>query len=576
MKKATFYAAILSAALIGYYQTAKAQNWTVLGNAAVTGNFLGTTNAHDLRFRTNNTQRMIVTSGGNVGIGLTTPSAKFHAYLSTATASTPVAYISTLFDGNENRLALTGFGLDTPDGALSLNGANTNDVTLAMGGGDVILGKDANSTLSMRGSIQSGLRFDAATGDKISLFGDRINASNMYGFGIESTTLYYKSMGNYRWYINKNADGGAGAAMTLSSTGRLGIGTTSPLTRLNVVSNESVTAIFNSTFRTLNTPYSAIVATAYGAPGNSMGMAIDAEGGYCGIYAIGYLENSAAQGGNVFGVRGIADGANAFAGNRYGIYGEAEEGAFNAAGYFVGDVYGSRFLNPSDKRLKNNIEPMTGSLGKLMKLKPSTYLYKTEEYRNMNLPEDTQLGLIADELESIFPELVKEQVQPEQLDRNKNVIKPSFKFKGVNYIGLIPVLVSSVQEQQGTIHSQDEQINQQNQKIEVLEKEIAALKKSISPSGSSSISLSDAHLEQNAPNPFSENTTIFYFIPETAGSATLKIYSLNGEEIRSVDIQEKGKGSLIVNAGSLSQGTYSYQLVVNNQTIDTKLMVITK
>jgi len=56
--------------------TATASNdWTILGNAGTvaTTNFVGTTDAIDFVTRTNNTERMRVTSAGNVGVGTTTP-----------------------------------------------------------------------------------------------------------------------------------------------------------------------------------------------------------------------------------------------------------------------------------------------------------------------------------------------------------------------------------------------------------------------------------------------------------------------------------------------------------------------
>jgi Chaperone of endosialidase len=85
-----------------------------------------------------------------------------------------------------------------------------------------------------------------------------------------------------------------------------------------------------------------------------------------------------------------------------------------------------------------------------------------------------------------------------------------------------------------------------------------------------------AKLEQNAPNPFSEKTTINYYIPSNVKNALVKIYSLNGDEIKTIKVNGTGKGSVEVNGGSFAAGTYTYQLILDEKTIDTKLMVITK
>ena len=53
-------------------------NWNLLGNAGTTTaiNFLGTTDAQDLVFRTNNIEKIRVLTNGNVGIGISVPVAK--------------------------------------------------------------------------------------------------------------------------------------------------------------------------------------------------------------------------------------------------------------------------------------------------------------------------------------------------------------------------------------------------------------------------------------------------------------------------------------------------------------------
>jgi hypothetical protein len=69
---------ILLSALSMLYAAAHSQSWNLTGNAGTTvsANFLGTTDNTALRFRTNNVNRMSITSAGKVGIGITSPAWK--------------------------------------------------------------------------------------------------------------------------------------------------------------------------------------------------------------------------------------------------------------------------------------------------------------------------------------------------------------------------------------------------------------------------------------------------------------------------------------------------------------------
>src|SRR5438552_9060929 len=59
-----------------------AQSWSLLGNAGtnVNTNFLGTTDGKALVIRTNNTERMRITSAGRVGIGISSPSTTLECF----------------------------------------------------------------------------------------------------------------------------------------------------------------------------------------------------------------------------------------------------------------------------------------------------------------------------------------------------------------------------------------------------------------------------------------------------------------------------------------------------------------
>ena len=82
----------------------------------------------------------------------------------------------------------------------------------------------------------------------------------------------------------------------------------------------------------------------------------------------------------------------------------------------------------SDARLKSNIMSLGSTLAKLMKIDGKSYTMKSNEKVN-------KIGLLAQDIEEVFPELVKEGE-----DKDGTL--------SVNYQGLIPVLINAIKEQQ--------------------------------------------------------------------------------------------------------------------------------
>jgi hypothetical protein len=80
-------------------------------------------------------------------------------------------------------------------------------------------------------------------------------------------------------------------------------------------------------------------------------------------------------------------------------------------------------------------------------------------------------------------------------------------------------------------------------------------------------------LSQNTPNPFVEQTVINYFLPENISEAQMNFYNSNGSLIKTVDLKEKGAGSITIHAANLKSGTYSYSMIADGKIIDTKKMV---
>ena len=95
-----------------------------------------------------------------------------------------------------------------------------------------------------------------------------------------------------------------------------------------------------------------------------------------------------------------------------------------------------------------------------------------------------------------------------------------------------------------------------------------------SRSAQQNIELSDDAivLDQNAPNPFSDQTNIHYYIPENAGEVEIIFMDYTGKTIKKVSILEKGEGSVTVYASNLNAGLFSYSIVADGKVMETKRM----
>lgn len=157
--------------------------------------------------------------------------------------------------------------------------------------------------------------------------------------------------------------------------------------------------------------------------------------------------------------RGLHGQASGGSSSNYGIYASAS-GSNNWAGYFNGDVLVTGSIVPSDERLKTEVGALQGGqiLPQLLLLQPKRYRYLSEEeLRNRNLPvlhtrQGDHFGLIAQELEQVFPELVTEVVHILGEDTGEIGEEPqTVTTKAVNYQELTALLLAAIQEQQEKI-----------------------------------------------------------------------------------------------------------------------------
>ena len=208
----------------------------------------------------------------------------------------------------------------------------------------------------------------------------------------------------------------------------------------------------------------------------------------------------------------------------------------------------------SDVRLKENVKESALGLDFILNLRPVTYNYKTEGQSGI-----LYTGLIAQEVDAAAK---KQNVEFSGVDRNG-------EYWGIRYGELTVPLIKAVQEMNETLKSENEKLRNEIAEIRS-EMATGSIEKS-----SKIVSSSENKLEQNSPNPFSSNTTIRYAVTSDAVSASIIIRSLNGVELKKIMLDKNGK-SVTIQSNDFAQGTYTYSLEVNGQSIDTKLMVITK
>ena len=108
----------------------------------------------------------------------------------------------------------------------------------------------------------------------------------------------------------------------------------------------------------------------------------------------------------------------------------------------------------SDRRFKNNISPIETPLDKVSKLNGVTFTWDREKFPLRLFPEGRKIGLIAQEVESVVPEVV-------------NTDKEGYK--SVEYDKLVALLVEGIKEMKQQILKQETVIQEQGERIRELE-----------------------------------------------------------------------------------------------------------
>ena len=290
----------------------------------------------------------------------------------------------------------------------------------------------------------------------------------------------------------------------------------------------------------------------------------------CGVYGRG--EN---DGNTAYGVVGTINAAS----NGAGVAGSPAAWSSyylqsKYAGFFLGDARVTGIMDvgtlvqSSDLRLKDNVSALSSrnesALDKVAGLNAVEFTYK-DKLHGVVFPDSINendvlksighksgkkhFGLIAQELQQLYPELV-EELQDGYL--------------AVNYVELVPVLIRAIQELK---HELDE--------VKGGADETKKTRSDATAINTSSIAFTSNVLYQNTPNPFKEKTIIRFSLAPDVQNAAVCIFDMSGKMLKTLPVSPNDT-SVSVNGYELGEGMFLYSLLVNGQEIDTKRMIITK
>lgn len=494
-------------AIISGSITAKAQSWTIGGNSLTADGTLGTTSNFSFLFKTNNTERGRLSNTGLWGFGITKPNAKVH--------------------------------INSAPSKDALN-VQVNGITklLVHNGGGVAVGAFVTPPTN-------GLYVSGNTGIGTATPQNKLHVSKGSSGGVgyyDAPLLVENSTHSYVNILAPDAN------ETGILFGRPNFGSPGGNVDGGIIYN-SASTLKGLQFRT-NGNIVQMVLTDKGKlglgtafPGDSrLRLTLDNnENGIC-------LERPSTG-----GKWHITPGA--ITGNLFLVSHDQTVGNFN-------DATGA-YSAVSDERQKINIKPMPDMLENIRQLKPSVYQFK-------NAKDTTKHnGFIAQDVMKLFPSMVSHNVHPGQ---NIDVYLMDYSQFGVLAIKGIQELVAVMDDQKKRTAEME---NDYNTKIAQMEKRLneleILLKKMVDVKDKNGVAFNNKSLEQNAPNPFSNNTTVRYKIP--AGSkGQIVVYNQRGAIVKTITANESGQS--VIDAKYMVPGVYTYSLLINGRRVQSKQMLV--
>lgn len=212
------------------------------------------------------------------------------------------------------------------------------------------------------------------------------------------------------------------------------------------------------------------------------------------------------------------------------------------------DIKVKTCIESSDSTLKTDIREIASGISVVSQLNGVTYFYKNEEI------SPRRPGLIAQEVEKVLPGIV--------------YTADSTGIKSISYTKIIPYLVEAVKEQQDMIE------NLQSE-VQALSNNSNMKSASITTNTDESLEITEGVLKQNSPNPFHESTEIFFSLSGSTQHAVINVYNMSGTQLKSIELFQRGEGSIMINGGEFNPGMYMYAMIADGRIISTKQMILT-